>query len=126
MLPVTTAIAAFAAVMLVCLSFSVSLRRMKVGTDLGMGEDTQLMRRIRAQGNFIEYVPLALIVLVLAEYRSVAAAGLWTIAGLLVGGRLLHAGGILSGSTPLRAAGMLATYGSLLVGAVLLVAGSAS
>lgn len=121
MLPITSLVAALAAVSLVALSLPVSMRRMKVGTEIGMGDDPALLRRIRAQGNFIEYVPLGLILLALAEYRAVAAGLLWAIAGLLVVGRLLHATGILSGSTPLRAAGMMATYGALLVGAGALV-----
>lgn len=121
MLPITSLVAALAAVSLVALSLPVSMRRMKVGTEIGMGDDPALLRRIRAQGNFIEYVALGLILLALAEYRAVAAGLLWAIAGLLVVGRLLHATGILSGSTPLRAAGMMATYGALLVGAGALV-----
>jgi len=114
---VTSLVAAITAVMLVALSLAVSLRRMKVGTEIGVGDDPVLLHRIRAQGNFIEYVPLALIVLALAEYRNESPTMLWTIAGLLGAGRLLHAIGILSGATPARATGMIATYASLLVGA---------
>lgn len=122
MLPITTMIAALAAVSLVALSLPVSLRRMKVATDIGMGSDPALLRRIRAQGNFIEYVPLGLIVLALAEYRGVATNLVWSVAGLLVAGRLLHATGMLIARTPVRAAGMVATYSALLVGAGALVA----
>ncbi len=115
MLPLTTMVAALAAVALVALSISVSLRRMKVGVHIGFGEDTLLMRRIRAQGNFIEYVPLALILLALAEYRQAPQAVLWTVAVLLVAGRCLHFAGIMTGSTLLRAPGMAGTYAALLV-----------
>ncbi|MBG6118654.1 MULTISPECIES: MAPEG family protein [unclassified Sphingobium] len=121
MLPITSMVATLAAVSLIALSLPVSLRRMKVGTEIGMGDDLALLRRIRAQGNFIEYVPLGLILLALAEYRQAATGLVWTIAGLLVAGRLLHATGMLSGLTPARATGMLATYGALLAGAVALV-----
>lgn len=116
MLEVTAVVASLAAILLVGLSFSVSLTRMKVGTEIGLGTDSGLLRRIRAQGNFIEYVPLALIVLGLAEYRGASAVWLWSVAGLLIIGRGLHATGILSGSTPARAVGMLSTYGALLGG----------
>lgn len=121
MLPITSMVAALAAVSLIALSVPVSLRRMKVGTEIGMGDDPTLLRRIRAQGNFSEYTPLGLIVLALAEYQQMAAGLLWTIAALLVAGRLSHAAGILGGLTPVRAIGMLATYGALLVGAGALV-----
>lgn len=117
MLPLTTMIAALAAVALVALSISVSLRRMKTGVRIGFGEDASLMRRIRAQGNFTEYVPLALILLALAEYRQAPQVLLWTAAVLLMAGRCLHFAGIMTGSTPLRAPGMVGTYGALLVAA---------
>ena len=94
MLPVVSTVAALAAVALVAMSISVSLRRMKVGVGIGFGEDKLLLRRIRAQGNFTEYVPLALIILALAEYRQAPAGVLWTIAALLVAGRCLHFVGI--------------------------------
>lgn len=117
MLPITSLLAALAAVALVGLSFSVSLKRMKVGVNLGVGDDPALLCRIRAQGNFTEYVPVALFLCGLAEFRGASAPWLWTLAGLLILGRLSHAVGILTGSTPLRAMGMLATYASLLTGA---------
>jgi uncharacterized membrane protein YecN with MAPEG domain len=123
MLPITSTIAALAAVALVVLSITVSLHRKKVGVRIGYSEDIALMRRIRAQGNFIEYVPLALILLALAEYRQASAAMLWTIAGLLIVGRSLHVAGILTGRTPLSAPGMVGTYGALLVGAAVLMFG---
>ncbi|WP_395447704.1 MAPEG family protein [Aminobacter sp. UC22_36] len=123
MLPITSTTAALAAVALVVLSITVSLHRKKVGVRIGYGEDIALMRRIRAQGNFIEYVPLALILLALAEYRQASAAMLWTIAGLLVVGRCLHIAGILTGRTPLSAPGMVGTYGALLAGAAALMFG---
>lgn len=123
MLPVTTIIAALAAVALVGLSFSVSLARMKAGVEIGIGDDVRLLRRIRAQGNFIEYVPIALILCGLAEYRSIGHGWVWTIAASLVLGRLAHATGMLAGSTPFRAIGMLATYASLLTAAAALAIG---
>ncbi len=123
MLPIISTTAALAAVALVALSIAVSLRRKKVGVKMGYSEDVALMRRIRAQGNFIEYVPLALILLALAEYRQAPLAMLWTIAGLLIAGRSLHFAGIMTGRTPLSAPGMVGTYGALLVGAGTLVFG---
>jgi len=121
MLPVTSMVAAGAAIALIALSISVSLRRMKAGVRLGFGDDATLMRRIRAQGNFTEYVPLTLVLLGLAEYRDASTVLLWTIAGLLVVGRFLHFIGITTGSTAIRAPGMVGTYGALLLAAGTLV-----
>lgn len=122
MLTISSITAAVAAVLLVALSLNVSFRRMAVGVEIGQGSDDTLHRRIRAQGNFIEYVPIGLVLLVLNELRGVSSGWLWCLAGLLLGGRLLHALGILAAIRPFRAAGMLATYGTLLLGAGLLVA----
>ncbi len=123
MLPVTSSVAALAAVALVVLSVRVSLARMRTGVRIGAGEDEGLLRRIRAQGNFTEYVPLALILLGLAEARGAGAGWLWAIVGLLVAGRALHVAGIETGRTALRAPGMLGTYGALVVGAAAVVFG---
>lgn len=121
MLPITSTVAALASVALIALSIPVSLRRMKVDTRIGIGDDPTLLRRIRAQGNFIEYVPLALIVLALCEYRGAPETWLYAIAVLLVLGRALHIAGMLSGVTPIRASGMVGTYSALLVGAAVLM-----
>lgn len=123
MLPITTMLASIAALALVGLSFSVSFARMKAGVDIGPGDDPRLLRRIRAQGNFIEYVPLAVILCGLAEYRGAGSGWVWTIAGLLILGRAAHAAGIISGTQALRIVGMICTYGSLIIGAAALAFG---
>ncbi len=120
MLPITAILASIAAVALVGLSLSVSFARMSAGVDIGPGDDPRLLRFIRAQGNFIEYVPLAVIVCGLAEYRGAGGGWVWAIAGLLVIGRTFHAAGMLGGVMGLRAGGMVCTYLSLIVGAVVL------
>lgn len=123
MLPVTSLVASLAAIALIVISVSVSLCRMKFGTKIGFGSDETLMRRIRAQANFTEYVPLVLILMGLAEYRGAASHWLWLLAGLLIAGRLLHYAGIITGSTAMRAPGMIGTYGALLAGACVLAFG---
>lgn len=121
MLPVTSFVTALAAVALVALSLLVSFRRRSAKISLGEGDDRILARRIRAHGNFIEYVPLALIALGLAEARQAPAVLLWLIAGLLIFGRASHAAGLLGGIIPARAAGALATLASLLLAAGVLL-----
>lgn len=121
MLPVTSVFAAAAALMLIVLSMAVSFRRIKIQVDHGDGGDRALHRRIRAQGNFIEYVPICLILLGLLELRATPVMWLWGLGLLVAAGRLLHAAGTYAGVTPLRAAGMLSTMVSLAGGAVLLI-----
>lgn len=120
--PVTSLSVAGFSVALIALSIPVTLRRIKVDAPIGNSNDETLTRRIRAQGNFIEYVPLALLSLGLLEFTG---AQLWTIVaigGMLALGRGLHAAGTLEGSTPLRGIGMIFTYLALLAAAVCLAA----
>jgi uncharacterized membrane protein YecN with MAPEG domain len=121
--PITSVLTAVAAIALVLLSLPVSLRRRKLAISAGDGGDETLRRLIRTQGNFIEYVPLTLIAIGLAEAAGVQASVLWGLGGAAVAGRVLHAIGMLGGTLPPRALGMILTYLMLLAaGAVLLSA----
>jgi uncharacterized membrane protein YecN with MAPEG domain len=82
-LPVTSLFVAGFSAALIALSIPVTLRRIKISAPIGNSDDETLTRRIRVQGNFIEYVPLALISLGLVES---AGAHLWTI--IAIGGML--------------------------------------
>lgn len=121
-LPVTSVTAAIAALMLIALSVPVSLRRAKVRAVSGDAGDATLQRLIRAQGNFIEYAPMGLILLALVEVGVTSATMLWTIGILLIAGRGLHALGMIRGSTTVRALGMLGTFASLLISGFILLA----
>ncbi len=109
-LPITSLFAAAFAVALVLLSVPVTLRRIKVGDLVGDSGDEKLHRRIRAQGNFIEYVPLGVVTLGLIEAHGAAAWLVLAIGGALALGRLLHAVGMLRANAPLRGFGMIFTY----------------
>ena len=93
-------------------------RRLRVG--LGDGGEQAMMRTIRVHGNFAEYVPLILILMLMGE---LLAAQTWVtvLAGTaLIAGRLLHAIGVsrqpeLPGS---RTIGMSLTFTALLVAAI--------
>ena len=104
-LPVTSLFVADFAVALVALSILVTLRRVKVGVLVGDGSDESLRQRVRAQGNFIEYVPLSIIALGLVEAHAAPAWMVLAIGGVLAFGRLLHAIGMLHTSAPLRGVG---------------------
>jgi uncharacterized membrane protein YecN with MAPEG domain len=64
----------------------------KVG--IGTGGDYRLERKVRAHANFIEYVPMALLMLALLEIAGLAAVWLWALGGTLLVARLLHATGL--------------------------------
>ncbi len=58
--------------------------------NLGDGNDPEMLRRIRAHGNFAEYVPLGLILLAIAELQGEAALWLHLTGAMLLAGRLMH------------------------------------
>jgi uncharacterized membrane protein YecN with MAPEG domain len=114
---VTAYTAAALAVILVALSLPISLRRQKTKISLGIGEDSLLHTQVRAQGNFIEYAPIGLVLLALIELNGAPLWMLCTVATALVGGRVVHALGMFFSSIPLRGVGMIATYFSVLMAA---------
>lgn len=81
------------------------------------GDDENLKRRIGAFTNFIEYVPVALLLLALIELQGATSVLIWGLGVAFVIGRILHAIGMLSNPHfPLpRIIGMLATYAVLLI-----------
>ena len=91
---VTMLYAALLGILLVLLSWGVSKVRLRERVSLGAGEVSDLESAIRAHGNFIEYVPFALILLMLAESAATPSWLLHIMGGSLLAGRLLHAYGI--------------------------------
>lgn len=72
------------------MAIAVGVHRARTGILLLHGEDEKLLRLMRAHGNFVEYVPLALLALAGAE---VAGTAPWLIAacgGVLLLARLIH------------------------------------
>lgn len=119
---VSSLVAAAFAVLMVLLSIQTSLSRAKLSATYGDAGDETLRRRIRAHGNFIEYAPLAVIVLVLVETSGAATTLVLLLAAAFVLGRVLHAAGMLYTSGPaLRGAGMLLQHAAFLAGAVVLI-----
>jgi uncharacterized membrane protein YecN with MAPEG domain len=113
-LPITSGLCALSAVGLVALSAPITVRRFRERIPVGFGRDQVLHARIRAQANFIEYVPLALLTLGLAEAAGAPRGLVIGCAVALALGRVLHAAGMWRGlSVPLRASGMLLTWGAL-------------
>lgn len=94
MLIVTSVFAALLSYLFIRLSSAVIRLRRKNMVALGSGGHEDLERAIRAQGNFAEYVPFALIMMGCLELNG---APWWLVAlpGLsLTMGRLIHARGI--------------------------------
>ena len=94
LMPITALYAALLTALFVALSVRVVAARRGSGAALGDGGNPDLLRRIRLQGNFAEYVPLALILLGLAEGLHTSVWLLHLLGLALLIGRLLHAYGV--------------------------------
>ncbi|MFM7066423.1 MAG: MAPEG family protein [Gammaproteobacteria bacterium] len=121
---VTGLYAGLCGILLVVLYVRVSQRRLAIGIGLGAGGDTVLEQRIRAHGNFIETVPLALILLYLFERSAADPMHVHVLGALLVVARLGHAQGLSStaGRSVGRLYGSVATVGIIAVLSLALLA----
>jgi uncharacterized membrane protein YecN with MAPEG domain len=61
---------------------------------LGSGGDPVLERKIRAHANFIEFVPIALVLLALLQLAGLQPGWLWMFGVVLLLARVMHALGL--------------------------------
>jgi uncharacterized membrane protein YecN with MAPEG domain len=118
---ITSLYAAILAIILVVLSFHVIRNRQKNEVDLGDGGNDTMMRAIRAQGNFVEYIPIALFLMFLLEINKESTTIFHVMGITLVVGRLLHPFSIIKGALWARVVSTLSTFITILVGAGLLL-----
>jgi uncharacterized membrane protein YecN with MAPEG domain len=103
------------ALLLLFLSGYVIAGRVKFKVDFGDGGNEIMKRRIRVQANFVEYVPVALILIMLVETTSIGPGWLaGALGATLVVARVWHAQGLL-GSTGLSAGRFVGTNLTALV-----------
>jgi uncharacterized membrane protein YecN with MAPEG domain len=104
--------------LLLFLSAYVIAGRVKFKIDTGDGGNEAMRRRIRVQANFVEYVPVALILIMLVESGRIGPAWLpGALGATLVIARFWHAQGLL-GSSGVSAGRFMGTN---LTGLVILV-----
>lgn len=125
MLPVTSIIAALAALLYIALAMRVIGVRRSDKVSLGDAANKTLETRIRQHGNFNEYVPLALILMAIAEFQNAPRLLLIVLGLAILGGRLAHVYGLENMHNAvgrkLRTYGMLSTFLSLVVLSLTLV-----
>ena len=108
--PATTLAAVALAALYVRLAFGVIELRRRHQIRLGTGGHADLEAAVRAHANFAEYVPLALVLLLLAEVNHAAWPLTAIAATLLVYGRVRHARALRTDDIPQRVTGMKATF----------------
>ncbi|MDQ7050111.1 MAG: MAPEG family protein [Enterobacterales bacterium] len=115
-MPILSLYSGLLAVILIILSMKVAMARKKNSVGIGDGGNQELSRAIRVQGNFIEYVPIALILLAVFETNGGNSIVAHVAGGSLLIGRLLHAYGLgkSAGISIGRGLGMLLTWLTIL------------
>lgn len=102
----------------VALSIIVVRRRVANKVSFGSGGNPALEQAIRAHGNFTEYVPLILLLLLLLALGGTSAYLLHGLGIALVVARLAHAQGLLNGWSRGRTIGVALTWIVLIVAAI--------
>ncbi len=122
MVAVTALYAGILALVLVGLSLYVVRGRWANKVSVGDGGNADMLKRMRAHANFIEYVPIALIGLYLLEVTRHSVYLLHVLGIALVVARLMHPFGMVRKSpNPFRAGGAVITLCILIVEGVLLI-----
>ncbi len=106
------------------LTFLVIQIRRKDKVSLGDGGNEILNKRIRAHGNFMEYVPIALVLIFLAEWEGAPDLIVHILGLALIAGRLLHAAALLEVKTAVpeaRKVGMIVTVATIAIASLFAV-----
>lgn len=111
------------ALIMLTLSVLVVRARVKTRTETGLGDDPRLMGAIRAHGNNTEYVPVALLLMLILIPLQANTLVIHAVGGSLTIGRILHAIGLSRnvGTSAPRFLGMILTWISYLIAIVAIV-----
>lgn len=112
--------AAVLAALFILLSLRVIRQRQRDGRAWGEGGEGRLRNLVRAHGNFAEYAPMGLLLLLLAEAQGAPGWAVHLTGASLLAGRVVHAFALSErpGTLPLRVAGMVLTFTALGTGAL--------
>lgn len=120
---VTSIYAALLALLFTWLSLRVIFERMEHRVSLGDDGHKGLLKRMRAQANCAEYIPMGLILLALLELQGVGAQWVHLLGATLLIGRLAHAYGFSRSPQLflLRRTGMVLTFTQIVAAACALL-----
>lgn len=102
------------------LSFLCGKQRGKAKVSIGDGGDQELIVAMRRHANFVEYVPLALLLIALLELNGVSATAIHSFGAVLLLARIAHAQGMRVDKSP-SIGRMIGAGGTLLLTLVLSV-----
>lgn len=119
--PITAFYAGLLAFLFLYLSFLVIGGRRAKQISLGDNGDKNFARLVRAHGNFAEYTPLILVLMLVAELNQANDLTLHIAGVLLLFGRFIHSHGLRyhGGVSWQRVTGMILTFTAMFVLAVL-------
>ncbi|WP_114285724.1 MAPEG family protein [Candidatus Halocynthiibacter alkanivorans] len=100
------------ALIFIALSMRVVNSRHREKVSLGDGDNHMLNRQIRVHGNFAEYTPMTLLLILMAELQGLPLFLVHMLGIALVAGRVIHALSIAGERTSFgqRKTGMLLTF----------------
>ncbi|PYE32040.1 hypothetical protein DFP83_10749 [Idiomarina fontislapidosi] len=122
-LTITSLYAGILALIYIVLSVRIIQLRWRHRVGIGTNKVEELQRAVRAHGNFIEYVPLMLLMFALIEFNGVGSTWVYALGGVLTVARIAHALGLSSsaGVSLPRTIGVAGTFGVLLLQAGILI-----
>lgn len=115
MATITALYAGLCALLIIALAFRVAKFRRTQKVGLGSGGQHLADVLIRTHANAIEYIPIALLLMLMAELNGLGAFWLHIFGSLLVLARLLHAIGLTAGKGGYHPGRLLGTVLSWLV-----------
>jgi uncharacterized membrane protein YecN with MAPEG domain len=120
-LSITALYAAILALIIVALGINVTVHRVKLKVSLGDGGNAEMLRMIRLHANAIEYLPIAIVLMIAYELNGGWHTALHVIGVALVAGRLIQTAAMWSTEVagPGRGTGQSLTWISITVLAVL-------
>ncbi|MBA1375319.1 MAPEG family protein [Sphingomonas ursincola] len=97
-LPLTLTMAAAAGLINLWLAIRIGQVRTSQKVSVGDGGNEFVIRRMRAQANFVEYTPFVLVLIGALECSGYAATWLWVVGIVYMIGRLAHGLGMDGGA----------------------------
>ena len=116
---ITSIYASLSALLIVRLTLSVIKLRRKNRIIVGDGENEELQLAIRTHGNAVEYIPIALLLLLMLELNGAPKILIHLLGATLLIGRIIHAIGVPAKNLRKRILGMQITIYLLIALAIL-------